>query len=98
MFCKLVCYCCLADRAALDGQNRVCSDWNYWQGGEVARNVLAAGQPVRGVVRDIGKGETWAKWGCELVEADINNAAALTSAFKGVYGVFLFVPTTSDPP
>jgi NAD(P)H dehydrogenase (quinone) len=40
-------------------------------GGEVARNLLAAGQPVRAVVRDIGKGETWAKWGCDLVEADI---------------------------
>ena len=38
-------------------------------GGEVARNLLAAGQPVRGVVRDISKGETWAKRGCDLVEA-----------------------------
>ena len=28
-------------------------------GGEVARNLLAAGQPVRGMVRDIGKGEAW---------------------------------------
>ena len=66
-------------------------------GGEVARNLLAAGQPVRGVVRDIGKGETWAKRGCDLVEADINNVAALTSAFKGVDGVFLLVPPNFDP-
>ena len=66
-------------------------------GGEVARNLLAAGQPVRGVVRDIGKGETWAKRGCELVEADINNVAALTSAFKGVDGVFVLVPSNFDP-
>lgn len=66
-------------------------------GGEVARNLLAAGQPVRGVVRDIGKGETWAKRGCDLVEADINNAAALTSAFKGVDGVFVLVPPNFDP-
>jgi len=66
-------------------------------GGEVARNLLAAGQPVRGVVRDIGKGETWAKRGCELVEADINNMAALTSAFKGVDGVFVLVPPNFDP-
>jgi NAD(P)H dehydrogenase (quinone) len=66
-------------------------------GGEVARNLLAAGQPVRGVVRDLGKGETWAKRGCELVEADINNAAALTSAFKGVDGVFVLVPPNFDP-
>jgi NAD(P)H dehydrogenase (quinone) len=66
-------------------------------GGEVARNLLAAGQPVRGVVRDIGKGETWAKRDCELVEADINNVAALTSAFKGVDGVFVLVPPNFDP-
>src|SRR3984957_18381461 len=66
-------------------------------GGEVARNLLAAGQPVRGVVRDISKCETWAKRGSHLVEADINNAAALTSAFKGVDGVFVLVPPSFDP-
>jgi len=65
-------------------------------GGEVARNLLAAGQPVRGVVRDIGKGETWEKRGCELIEADINNAAALASAFKGADGVFVLVPPNFD--
>ena len=56
-------------------------------GGEVARNLLAAGQPVRGVVRETRKGETWAKRGCDLVEADINDATALTAAFKGAAGV-----------
>lgn len=66
-------------------------------GGEVARNLLAAGQPVRGVVRDIGKGETWAKLGCDVAEADINDAAALTSAFEGVDGVFVLVPPNFDP-
>ena len=66
-------------------------------GGEVARNLLAAGQPVRAVVRDIRKGETWAKRGCDLVEADINDAAALTAAFKGATGVFVLVPPNFDP-
>jgi uncharacterized protein YbjT (DUF2867 family) len=66
-------------------------------GGEVARNLLAAGQPVRGVVRDIGKGETWEKRGCGLVEADINDVAALTSAFTGADGVFVLVPPNFDP-
>ena len=28
-------------------------------GGEVARNLLAAGRPVRAVVRDLRKGEAW---------------------------------------
>ncbi len=66
-------------------------------GGEVARNLLAAGQPVRGVVRETRKGETWAKRGCDLVEADINDAAALTAAFKGAAGVFVLVPPNFDP-
>lgn len=66
-------------------------------GGEVARNLLAAGWPVRGVVRDIGRCETWAKRGCDLVEADINNAAALTSAFEGADGAFVLVPPNFDP-
>src|SRR6202040_2262275 len=66
-------------------------------GGEVACNLLAAGQPVRGVVRETRKGETWAKRGCELVEADINDAAALTAAFEGATGVFVLVPPNFDP-
>jgi len=39
-------------------------------GGEVARNLLAAGRPVRAVVRDLRKGEAWAKLGCDLMGAD----------------------------
>ncbi len=66
-------------------------------GGEVARNLLAAGQPVRGVVRETRRGETWAKRGCDLVEADINDAAALTAAFEGAAGVFVLVPPNFDP-
>ncbi len=66
-------------------------------GGEVARNLLAAGQSVRGVVRETRKGETWAKRGCSLVEADINDPAALTAAFKGAAGVFVLVPPNFDP-
>src|SRR5580658_10343695 len=66
-------------------------------GGEVARNLLAAGQPVRGVVRETRKGETWATRGCDLVEADINDAAGLTAAFKGAAGVFVLVPPNFDP-
>ncbi len=66
-------------------------------GGEVARNLLAAGQPVRGVVRETRKGQIWATRGCDLVEADINNEAALTAAFKGAAGVFVLVPPNFDP-
>jgi uncharacterized protein YbjT (DUF2867 family) len=66
-------------------------------GGVVAQTLLAAGQPVRAVVRDAAKGETWAQLGCELVQADINNAATLAKAFEGAEGVFILVPPNFDP-
>jgi NAD(P)H dehydrogenase (quinone) len=66
-------------------------------GGEVARNLLGAKQPVRGVARDVGKCAAWAQWGCEIVAADINDAAALTAAFRGAEGVFVLVPPNFDP-
>jgi NAD(P)H dehydrogenase (quinone) len=66
-------------------------------GGEVARRLLAAHLPVRGVVRDVGKGATWAARSCELCAADINDPAALSNAFKGADGVFILVPPNFDP-
>jgi len=66
-------------------------------GGEVARNLLAAKLPVRGVARDVGKCTEWAQRGCEIVRADINDAAALTAAFRGAEGVFVLVPPNFDP-
>jgi NAD(P)H dehydrogenase (quinone) len=66
-------------------------------GGEVARNLLAGNQPVRAVVRDLRKGEPWAQLGCDLVRADINDAEALTAAFKEAESVFVLVPPNFDP-
>jgi NAD(P)H dehydrogenase (quinone) len=66
-------------------------------GGELARNLLAANQPVRAVVRDLRKGKAWAERGCELVGADINDAVALASAFKSAERVFVLVPPNFDP-
>src|SRR5271163_2994766 len=66
-------------------------------GGEVARILLAAKQPVRGVARDVGKCAPWVQRGCEIVGADISDAAALTAAFKGADGVFVLVPPNFDP-
>jgi NAD(P)H dehydrogenase (quinone) len=66
-------------------------------GGEVARNLLAAHQTVRGVARDVSKCSAWAERGCQLASADINDAASLTAAFKGVDGAFILVPPTFDP-
>lgn len=66
-------------------------------GGEVARNLLAAKVPVRGVVRGPSKSGAWAQSGCELPTADINDATALSAAFKGAEGVFVLVPPNFDP-
>jgi uncharacterized protein YbjT (DUF2867 family) len=66
-------------------------------GGEVARILLATKQPVRGVARDPAKCTEWTQRGCEIVGADISDAAALTAAFKGAEGVFVLVPPNFDP-
>ena len=66
-------------------------------GREVARNLLDAHQHVRAVVRDTRKGAAWAECGCDVAQADINDSAALTSAFQGAEGVFVLVPPNFDP-
>jgi NAD(P)H dehydrogenase (quinone) len=66
-------------------------------GGAVARTLLAAGQSVRAVVRDAGKGRSWAEKGCEVAPAEMEDAAALAAAFKDVDGVFILPPSEFDP-
>ena len=66
-------------------------------GGVVARLLLAAGHDVRAVVRDAAKGEVWAKQGCEVALADVNDQQALQHAFEGADGVFVLLPPTFDP-
>jgi NAD(P)H dehydrogenase (quinone) len=58
---------------------------------------LAAKQPVRGVAREVGKCGAWVQRGCEIVGAEINDALALTAAFRGAEGVFVLVPPNFDP-
>jgi NAD(P)H dehydrogenase (quinone) len=66
-------------------------------GGELARTLLAAGQPVRAVVRDTNKGREWAALGCEVAVATMEDAPALTKAFAGATGVFVLPPPVFDP-
>jgi NAD(P)H dehydrogenase (quinone) len=66
-------------------------------GGNVAHHLMAAGRSVRAVVRDGSKGAAWAERGCEVAIADIADADALASAFKGAEGVFVLVPPNFDP-
>lgn len=66
-------------------------------GGAVARALIDNGQRVRAVVRDAEKGAAWARQGCELAVADLDDAAALKKAFAGVEGVFFLLPPVFDP-
>ncbi|TFW28713.1 NAD(P)H-binding protein [Duganella callida] len=66
-------------------------------GAVLGKQLLAAGLPVRAVVRDAAKGETWAARGAEVALADVNDAAALTHAFSGAEAVFVLLPPTFDP-
>lgn len=50
-------------------------------GGALARTLLVAGQPVRAVVRDATRGQSWAERGCEVTSANMDDATALSAAF-----------------
>jgi uncharacterized protein YbjT (DUF2867 family) len=66
-------------------------------GGAVARTLLAAGQPVRAVVRDASRAHSWAEQGCEVATANMDDTTSLTAAFKGAQGVFILPPSEFDP-
>jgi uncharacterized protein YbjT (DUF2867 family) len=66
-------------------------------GGVAARALLAAGSSVRAVLRDEAKAGEWKSRGCEIAFADMNDAAALASAFAGTEGVFILPPSEFDP-
>jgi hypothetical protein len=57
-------------------------------GGTMARALLAAGQPIRAVVRDAKKGEAWAALGGEIAFAEMEDTAALTKAVIGAAAIF----------
>lgn len=66
-------------------------------GGEVARNLLAAGKPVRSVVRSAEKGQSWLRQGCEPAVADVDDVSALTQAFQNSTAVFVLLPPNFSP-
>ncbi len=66
-------------------------------GAAVARSLLAADQPVRAVLRDRTKGAAWARLGCDIAVADLEDTGALTTAFEGTSGVFAMLPPVFDP-
>jgi uncharacterized protein YbjT (DUF2867 family) len=66
-------------------------------GGALAETLLAAGLPVRAVVRDAAKGQVWAGRGCEVALAAMDDTAALAAAFAGADAVFILPPSEFDP-
>lgn len=66
-------------------------------GGALARALLSEGKPVRAVLRNQDKAQEWAQRGCDVALATMDDAASLTTAFKGVDGVFILPPSEFDP-
>jgi NAD(P)H dehydrogenase (quinone) len=66
-------------------------------GGELARNLLAAGQRVRAIVRNASKSEEWAALGCEVALANMEDGLALADAFAGATATFILPPPEFDP-
>jgi NAD(P)H dehydrogenase (quinone) len=66
-------------------------------GGSTARALLQDGKKVRGIVRSRAKAAPWEAAGVELAVADVDDADALESAFRGVEGVFVMVPPNFAP-
>jgi uncharacterized protein YbjT (DUF2867 family) len=61
-------------------------------GGATAAALLAAGVPVRVVVRDPARGEPWAVRGAEVAVADLRDRDALRPALTGADGAFVLSP------
>ena len=66
-------------------------------GGQLAEELLAAGRPVRAVLRDPAKAWRWVERGCEAAIAAMDDAAALTAAFAGAEAAFVLLPPVFDP-
>jgi uncharacterized protein YbjT (DUF2867 family) len=61
-------------------------------GGATARALLARGVKFRALVRDLGKAAPWAERGVELVQGDLEDAAAVKRALAGVDAALLVMP------
>jgi NAD(P)H dehydrogenase (quinone) len=66
-------------------------------GGATARALLAAGQSVRAIVRNVDKGRVWRNLGCKVALATIEDTASLSVAFQRAEAVFVLVPPNFDP-
>ena len=61
-------------------------------GSIIADFLLAKGQKVRVVGRDVGRLQRFVRNGAEAYTADLSDAAALTKAFSGARAAYLLLP------
>lgn len=61
-------------------------------GSVVAAELLAKGQKVKVLVRDVAKGASWSEKGAEVVAASLDDQAALVAALTGAKGFFVLLP------
>ncbi len=61
-------------------------------GSVAASTLLAAGKPVRVVVRDAKKGEPWKAKGAEVAIAELTDRAAFAAALQGATGAYILLP------
>jgi uncharacterized protein YbjT (DUF2867 family) len=52
---------------------------------------------VRAIVRSPEHAAEWARQGCEIAIADLNQPSELSNAFAGTDGVFVMLPPSFDP-
>jgi uncharacterized protein YbjT (DUF2867 family) len=64
-------------------------------GSAAATALLAAGKPVRVIVRDAAKGEPWKAKGADIAIADLGDRDALSRALAGATGAYLLLPPPS---
>lgn len=62
-------------------------------GGATASELLAAGEPVRVVVRAPANGAEWARRGADVAVADLGDRTAMAAALRGCRGAFVMLPT-----
>jgi NAD(P)H dehydrogenase (quinone) len=62
-------------------------------GGTAAKALLAHGQKVRGVVRNVAKAVDWRERGAEIVVAELSDKEQMARAFEGSEGVYIMLPT-----
>jgi len=61
-------------------------------GGTAARQLLAAGQQIKVIVRDAAKGAAWSAKGAEVAVGALDDVAFLTRALTGAAGFFTLLP------